>query len=80
MPHAKSEPTGPWNIESPGATGERIWECKAIGTIRTCFSEKFGIPRQPGLAPSAEGILTLRPPFNQPEMVRELTGFSHVWV
>jgi len=56
------------------------WQFQAIGTIRTCFTEKFGIPRQPGLVPEAEGILTLLPPFDQAEMVRELEGFSHVWV
>ena len=31
-----------------------------IGTLETCFKEKFGIPRQPGLVAGAGGILKLR--------------------
>ena len=80
MTPSPSEPSNLGGSEQPGSPGARAWEFKAIGIIRTCFREKFGIPRQPGLAPSAGGILTLRPPFNQPEMVRELAGFSHIWV
>jgi tRNA-Thr(GGU) m(6)t(6)A37 methyltransferase TsaA len=66
--------------EESGADYRNSWEFKPMGILRTCFAEKFGIPRQPGLCPSAEGILTLLPPFDQPEVVRELSGFSHVWL
>jgi tRNA-Thr(GGU) m(6)t(6)A37 methyltransferase TsaA len=51
-----------------------------IGVIHSCFKEKFGIPRQPGLVPQAKGTLELLPPYNRPEGVRGLEGFSHVWV
>lgn len=51
-----------------------------IGYINSCFTEKFGTPRQPGLAPSAEARLRLIGPFNRPEMVRGLESFSHIWV
>jgi len=51
-----------------------------IGIIHSCFSEKFGIPRQPGLVESATARLELLPPFNRQEMVRGLEQFSHVWV
>jgi tRNA-Thr(GGU) m(6)t(6)A37 methyltransferase TsaA len=51
-----------------------------IGTLKTCFQEKFGIPRQPGLVASATGVLKLRDhPFFQAS-VRGLEGFSHLWV
>lgn len=53
---------------------------EVIGFIRSCFTEKFGIPRQPGLAPSAVARLQLIEPFNRREMVRGLEAFSHVWV
>lgn len=51
-----------------------------IGLIRSCFSEKFGIPRQPGMVQSATARLELVPPFNREEMVRGLEQFSHIWV
>lgn len=53
---------------------------EVIGYINSCFSEKFGTPRQSGLAPSAEARLRLIEPFNRREMVRGLEEFSHIWV
>lgn len=51
-----------------------------IGIIASPYKEKFGIPRQPGLVTEAQATLTLLPPYNQPETVRGLESFSHVWV
>jgi tRNA-Thr(GGU) m(6)t(6)A37 methyltransferase TsaA len=51
-----------------------------IGTIRSCFSEKFGIPRQPGLVPEARASLEIAPPFDKAEAFRGLDRFSHVWL
>lgn len=51
-----------------------------IGIIHSCFKEKFGIPRQPGLVDAAEARLQLLPPYNRKEAVRGLEGFSHVWL
>lgn len=51
-----------------------------IGEVRSCFPEKFGIPRQPGLVPSATGEIILFEAFGPPESVRELESFSHLWV
>lgn len=51
-----------------------------IGIIHSCFTEKFGIPRQPGIVKSAVGQLELLPPYNREEMVRGLETFSHIWV
>ena len=51
-----------------------------IGRIRTPFGEKFGIPRQAGLASAAVGEVTLTPPFDRDEMVKGLTKFSHIWL
>ena len=53
---------------------------EAIGYIRTPFREKFGVPRQPGLATAAQGVLELAPPFDRPESLEGLEGFSHVWL
>lgn len=51
-----------------------------IGVIRSCFREKFGIPRQPGLVPAARATLELLPPYSQPAAVRGLESFSHLWL
>ena len=53
---------------------------QSIGLIHSCFKEKFGIPRQPGLVPEAKAILELLPPYNRPEALAELAGFSHLWI
>jgi tRNA-Thr(GGU) m(6)t(6)A37 methyltransferase TsaA len=68
------------DFHEPRPEGRKFWQFASIGIMNTCFKEKFGIPRQSGLAPSAEGTLSFLPPFDQPEMVRELEDFSHVWV
>ncbi len=56
------------------------FEFTPIGVIRSCFKEKFGVPRQPGLVPEAEAILQLVPPYDRREAIRGLEGFSHIWV
>ncbi|MDL2269882.1 tRNA (N6-threonylcarbamoyladenosine(37)-N6)-methyltransferase TrmO [Desulfosarcina sp. OttesenSCG-928-A07] len=51
-----------------------------IGIVHSCFTEKFGIPRQPGLVPAARGSLEIFPPYDQDEAFRGMDRFSHVWV
>ncbi|MFS1288458.1 tRNA (N6-threonylcarbamoyladenosine(37)-N6)-methyltransferase TrmO [Pseudomonas piscis] len=51
-----------------------------IGFVRSCFKEKFAIPRQPQLAPAARGVLELVPPFDQGDAVQGLEQVSHVWL
>lgn len=51
-----------------------------VARVRSPFGEKFGIPRQAGLAPSAAGELLLLPPFDDPAMLDGLDGFSHLWL
>jgi tRNA-Thr(GGU) m(6)t(6)A37 methyltransferase TsaA len=53
---------------------------RTIGVVRTPFHERFGIPRQPGLVPDARGRLELLTPWNRPEAVAGLEGFSHLWL
>jgi tRNA-Thr(GGU) m(6)t(6)A37 methyltransferase TsaA len=55
-------------------------EIEPVGMLRTCFGGKFGIPRQPGLCPSAWGVLEFSSKYRYPEAVRGLEGFSHVWL
>ncbi len=51
-----------------------------IGFLHSCFKEKFGIPRQMNLAKDAPATLVFEPEFAREEAVRELEGFSHVWL
>lgn len=52
----------------------------AIGIIRSPYKEKFAVPRQPGLVEDGGGQLILLPPYSQPEAVRGLSDFSHLWI
>jgi len=52
---------------------------EAIGTARTPFTDKFGIPRQPRLV-DAPGRILLAPPYARREAFADLEGFSHVWL
>lgn len=51
-----------------------------IAILRTPFAEKFGVPRQSGLVPSAEGRVEFLPQFAAPEFTRGLETFSHAWL
>jgi tRNA-Thr(GGU) m(6)t(6)A37 methyltransferase TsaA len=51
-----------------------------VARVCSPFQEKFGIPRQPGLAPSAIGEVRLLAPFDDAAMLEGLEGFSHVWL
>lgn len=51
-----------------------------IGIIHSPFKEKFGVPRQPGIAPAVRATLELLPPYDRDEALEGLAGFSHVWI
>lgn len=53
---------------------------RPVAVLRTPFAEKFGVPRQSGLVPAAEGRVEFSPPFASPDFVRGLEAFSHVWL
>ncbi len=51
-----------------------------IGFLKSCYPDKFGTPRQPGLVSGARAELTLRSDL-QPELALQgLEGFSHLWL
>ena len=51
-----------------------------IAYIRTEFSEKFGIPRQSGLAAALRGTIVFEPEYRNADALRGLEGFSHIWL
>lgn len=56
------------------------YSMEPIGVVHSCYAEKFGIPRQPGLVKSATGMIEMLPPCNREELFKELDGFSHIWI
>ena len=49
--------------------------------IYTCdFPLKFGLPRQSGLAADLRGTVTLLPAFRNPDYLRGIEGYSHLWL
>ncbi len=55
-------------------------EIKPIAYIRTEFPEKFGIPRQSGLAGGLRGTVVFEKEYRNPAALRGLEDFSHLWL
>ncbi len=59
---------------------DESWRIVPVAHIETDFAEKFGIPRQSGLAAAARGRVVFCPPYRDPNAVRGLEGYSHIWL
>lgn len=57
----------------------KSYKFSSIGTIHSCYKEKFGIPRQPALVASP-AIIEIDSLYSEDEAFRELENFSHIWV
>ena len=55
-------------------------EMKIIAHMRTDFPSKFGIPRQSGIIDSLKGRIVFETEFRNPDALKGLEGFSHIWV
>ena len=53
---------------------------KPIAHIRTAFPEKFGIPRQSGYVPELKGKVIFEPEYRNPDALRGLEEYSHIWL
>lgn len=53
---------------------------KRIAIIRTDFPTKFGIPRQSGLIDELKGTVIFEPEYRNPDALRGLEDFSHIWL
>ncbi len=51
-----------------------------IARIRTDFPTKFGVPRQSGLVPALRAQVILEPEYRNPDALRGIEGFSHLWL
>jgi tRNA-Thr(GGU) m(6)t(6)A37 methyltransferase TsaA len=53
---------------------------KIIARIHTDFRSKFGVPRQSGLVKSLKGTIVFDPEYRNPDALRGLDEFSHIWI
>ncbi len=51
-----------------------------VATLRSPYKQKFAIPRQPNLVREAIGELVFAPDFADPNTLRGLEQFSHLWL
>lgn len=51
-----------------------------IAYIKTEFKEKFGIPRQSGLADLTEAKIFFEPKYQDKEALRGIEDYSHIWL
>lgn len=61
-------------------TNPESFAIKAIGYLESCYKDKFGTPRQPGLAPASTAKLKIFPQLQPEESLQGLDSFSHVWL
>ena len=53
---------------------------RPIAHMVSDFPEKFGIPRQAGVVPELESVVVFEPEYRDPEALRGIEGFSHLWL
>ena len=53
---------------------------RPVGVYHCDFPLKFGLPRQSGLAPALKGRIEFCPPFQNPDYLRGIEGYSHLWL
>ena len=53
---------------------------RAIARLHSDFTQKFGIPRQSGLVDELEATVVFEPEFRNPDALRGIEGFSHLWL
>lgn len=53
---------------------------KPIGILESCYLDKFGTPRQPGLVPFSFGRIRIYPEWQPADSLQGLDQFSHIWI
>ncbi len=51
-----------------------------IAYIKNGYKEKFGVPRQSGLAPSVKSVIEFCPEYRDENCVRDIEQYSHLWL
>ena len=55
-------------------------QMRVIARMKSDFPSKFGIPRQSGLVESLHSTIIFEPEFRNPDALRGLEDFSHLWI
>ena len=55
-------------------------QMQVIARMKSDFPTKFGIPRQSGLAESVRSTIVFEPAFRNPDALRGIEDFSHLWL
>lgn len=55
-------------------------EIHPIGILHSPYKQKFAIPRQPNLVPAGIGTIELLEDYSDPNCLREIGQFSHLWL
>lgn len=55
-------------------------EIQAIAHMKSDFPSKFGIPRQSGLVEALRSTIVFEPEFRNPDALRGIEGYSHLWI
>ena len=76
-PSAQGHPVPPHRHRTEGAVMDAL---QVIARIHTELPEKFGVPRQSGLVPQLRGRIVFEPAYRNPDAVRGLEDFSHLWL
>ena len=53
---------------------------RPIARLHSDFKDKFGVPRQAGIVSELEGRIVFEPEFRDPNALRGLEAFSHLWL
>ena len=53
---------------------------RPIAYVHSDYNEKFGIPRQPGLAEELEQSVVIEPAFRNGDALRGIEDFTHLWL
>lgn len=64
----------------PSRPADEALTLTPVAYTRSCFQDKFGVPRQPGLTRYARADLEIEPPFDREDAFRGLETSSHLWL
>lgn len=59
---------------------KEFFNLKPVAYIHNDFKEKFGVPRQSGLIGEAESVIVFEKEFQNPDFLRGIENFSHLWL
>lgn len=55
-------------------------QIRPVAIIKNGYNEKFGVPRQSGLAPSVKSEIFFEKEFKDENMLKDIEQYSHLWL